>query len=28
MMEISPEYCQVILDRYEEYTGKKAEKIV
>ena len=27
MMEISPEYCQVILDRYEEYTGKKAEKI-
>ena len=27
MMEISPIYCDVIIDRYENFTGKKAEKI-
>lgn len=25
--EIDPLYCQVIIDRYEKFTGKKAEKI-
>lgn len=27
MMELDPYYCQIIINRYEEYTGKKAEKI-
>lgn len=27
MMEIDPYYCQVIINRWEEFTGKKAEKI-
>jgi DNA modification methylase len=26
-MEIDPKYCDVIIKRYEEYSGKKAEKI-
>ena len=24
MMELSPEYCDVIIKRYENYSGKKA----
>lgn len=27
MSELDPHYCDVIIDRWEEYTGKKAEKI-
>lgn len=27
MIELSPEYCQTIINRWEEYTGQKAEKI-
>ena len=27
MMEISPIFCDVIIDRWEKFTGKKAEKI-
>ena len=27
MMEIDPIYCQVIIDRYEKFTGKKAIKM-
>jgi len=27
MMEIDPRYCQVIIDRWEKYTGQKAVKI-
>jgi len=26
-MEIDPQYCQVIIDRWEKYTGKKSVKI-
>jgi DNA modification methylase len=25
-MELSPEYCQIIIDRWQEYSGKKAVK--
>ena len=27
MAEISPEYCDIILERWETFTGKKAERI-
>lgn len=27
MMEIDPYYCQIIINRWEDYTGRKAEKI-
>ena len=27
MMEINPHYCDVIVRRWEDYTGKKAELI-
>ena len=27
MMELDPHYCQVIINRWEEFTGEKAEKI-
>jgi DNA modification methylase len=27
MMELTPNFCQVIIDRWEKFTGKKAEKI-
>lgn len=27
MIELSPEYCQTIINRWEEYTRQKAEKI-
>ena len=27
MMEIDPHYCQVIINRWEEFTGEKAEKL-
>jgi DNA modification methylase len=28
MIELDPHYCQVIIDRWEEYSGQTAEKIV
>ena len=27
MMELDPYYCQVIINRWEQYTGQKAKKI-
>ena len=27
MMELAPHYCQVIIDRWEQFTGKKALKL-
>ena len=27
MMELDPHYCDVILTRWEQFTGKKAKKI-
>lgn len=27
MMELDPKYCDVIIKRYEEYSGKKAQKV-
>ena len=27
MMELSPHYCQIIIDRWEQFTGKKALKL-
>ena len=28
MMELEPVYCDVIIDRWQQFTGKKAEKVV
>lgn len=28
MMELDPKYCQIIINRWEEFTGEKAEKIL
>jgi DNA modification methylase len=28
LMELDPPYCDVIVQRFEEFTGKKAERIV
>jgi DNA modification methylase len=27
LMEIDPLYCDVIVQRYEQFTGKKAERV-
>ena len=27
MMELEPHYCDVIIARWEKFTGKKAEKV-
>ena len=27
LMEIDPPYCDVIVERFEKFTGKKAERI-
>jgi DNA modification methylase len=27
LMEIDPPYCDVIITRYEQFTGKKAERV-
>lgn len=27
MMEIEPKYCDVIIKRWEQYTGQKAVKV-
>ena len=26
LMELDPPYCDVIVERYEKFTGKKAER--
>ena len=28
MMELDPHYCDIIVARWEKYTGKKAELII
>lgn len=28
MMELDPHYCDVIIKRWEDFTGRKAEKVV
>lgn len=28
MMELSPHYCDIIIQRWQEFTGKKAEKVI
>ena len=28
MSELDPKYCDVIIKRYEDYTGNKAEKLL
>ena len=27
LMELDPPYCDVIVERYEKFTGKKAERV-
>ena len=27
MMELEPHYCDVIVNRWEQFTGKKAERV-
>ena len=27
LMELDPPYCDVIIERYEKFTGKKAERV-
>jgi len=28
MMELDPKFVEVIIDRYEKFTGNKAEKVI